>query len=287
MNEKTDWDLGFDIGFIRGFTAGQQASSQSSDNQYQEFFSRGFSDGWSYNDFEKTQCREMNAGLIASAALAEVIHEAIETQKPLSVIVLGDGEALTLAQEKVLALEAIRWRGSFLAYAGVEVPDLDARDQLAATIGNASYVGLTNAIGANYQPLLLRALQSHGIDFRKLKGCSAFFNYELFQTGALQEVLLCTNPKPRVLLIGNRAAELRQVLESTGLTLVDPVAAVKGVRDVDRVMTEVGCRHFDVALVSAGVATSDICVRIAGQFGKVALKFGHLADELISGNVKW
>ena len=101
----------------------------------------------------------------------------------------------------------------------------------------------------------------------------------------MQDILL--NIQPKVLLIGNRAPELQQVLASTGINIVESISPVKGVHDVDRVMSEVSQYNFDLALVSAGIATSIICCRIAKQIGKIALKFGHLADELISGTAKW
>jgi len=287
MGEKSDWDRGFDAGYDRGFTAGKEEAYQKNGQKYNVIFDRGFRDGWNYRDFEKEECKEIHTGKIPNRQLAEIIREALIKRDPLSVIVLGDGEALTLAQDLILTEEEIRWRGPFLAYAGVEIPDLIARDRLANAIRLADYVGPTNSFGANFQPLLLKAFRKHGIDFRKLQICSPFFNYELFASGALQDIILNTNPKPNVLLIGNRALELRRALAPTGLNLVEPVSPVNGVRDVERVMTEVTKGGFDLALVSAGVATSIICVQIAEQLGKVALKFGHLADWLIRGNAKW
>jgi hypothetical protein len=291
MSNRSEWDQGYDAGFNAGYDKGYPAGKldvyKLNGKKYSTVFEKGFQDGWSYTDYEKEECREILARQIDNTKLAEIIRESIINHRPLSIVSLGDGEVLTLAQDKILSLEDIAWRGQFLSYAGVNPPDLEARDQLAEAIRRASYVGPTNAFGANFQPLLLRSLRTHGINFRKLNICDPFFNYELFKAGVLQNILFNLNPRPTVVIIGNRAAELQEILLPLGLKMADPIYPVAGVKDIERVVGEVAKRDFDVALVSAGVATAIICVRIADRMGKVAMKFGHLADEIISGRVKW
>ncbi|NOU90922.1 hypothetical protein GC102_35130 [Paenibacillus sp. LMG 31460] len=51
-----------------------------------------------------------------------LIRNALELRKPLSIIRLGDGELLTMAQG-MQSLEQLRQDGPFLHYAGVDLPD--------------------------------------------------------------------------------------------------------------------------------------------------------------------
>lgn len=225
-------------------------------------------------DVEEKDEREVTA--------ARAIVRALRDGRPLSLVRLGDGEALTLSQGTLLPFAEVKRRGPFLSYAGVEVPDVVCRDRLAAAIRRADVVGCTTSPGENFAPLLQSALQAHGIDLGDKIVTDAVVNYQLNGSGHLHALLL-QEPRPRVLLVGNRAAELRPVLQRAGVRIVADVTPVRGCRDIDHVLAVMAQHAYDIALVSAGVSAVPICVEAAQRSGGVHLDFGHLADELITG----
>lgn len=220
--------------------------------------------------------------LLPAVDVAQSMAAALRDRRPLSVVRLGDGEALTLAQEILLPIPEVRRRGEFLPYAGVHPPDLAARDRLAAAVRSADIIGLTTAEHPDYGPLLLEALAAHGIDPATRVCTDAVVNYTLHEGGHLTRLLLSL-PRPRVLVAGNLGQRLSVALKSAGVEVVATVTPVRGCADVDRVIKEIALHSFDIGLVPAGIAAVIICAEAAHEFGKVMLDFGHLADEIIAG----
>lgn len=221
--------------------------------------------------------------LLSAAEVAQRMAAALRDRRPLSVVRLGDGEALTLAQEIVLPIPEVRRRGEFLPYAGVRPPDIAARDRLAAAVRSADIIGLTTAAHPDYGPLLLEALAAHGIDPGLHTCTDAVVNYTLHAGGHLRRLLLSL-PRPRVLVAGNLAQGLSVALRSAGAEVVATITPVRGCTDTDRVLGEIARHSFDIGLVPAGIAAVIICAEAAHKFGKVMLDFGHLSDEIISGS---
>ncbi|SFK71785.1 hypothetical protein SAMN03159341_101242 [Paenibacillus sp. 1_12] len=206
------------------------------------------------------------------------LRNALDTKTPFSLVRIGDGEVLTMAQETVLSIDQVRKEGKFLSYAGVDVPDLAARDQLVSSLKQATVVGIPKLRNFTYQPMAFQALRAHGIDYHSLSLTHSLVNYYIFKEGRLAGLLRGS----RVLLVGNMAETLSAVLTEHGITVSGIVTPVHGVRDIPRVMGEVSRHNFDLALISAGVSAVTIAQRIATEMGKVAIDFGHLADELAS-----
>lgn len=221
--------------------------------------------------------------LLTPAEVAARLTEALAQRRGLALVRLGDGEALTLAQEVVLPIPEILDRGPFLSYAGVTVPDLAARDALARAILRSDIVGVPTAAAPNYWPLLQTALAAHGINLASLALTTSVINYALHSEGHLARLLLATARAPRVLVAGNLAPQLAGTLVEQGVNVTGVVVPVAGIRDVERAYGEVRHQVFDLALVAAGIPAVVLCAAIARELGKVAIDFGHLADELIRG----
>jgi hypothetical protein len=217
--------------------------------------------------------------LLSASEVEAHIEHAIQTRSSLSVVRLGDGELLTLAQEVVMNEQQVRKDGYFLSYAGVNIPDLVARDQLVNAIRKATIVGIPVLRLANFQPFAFQIFRAHGIDYRQLLLTSSTINYTLYLEGMLSRML--TNR--RVLIVGNTAPELARVLSMSGIQVIGAVAPVNGIHDSPRVMNEVAAYDYDIALVGAGIPAVIIAEQIASDHGKVALDFGHLADSFIKG----
>ncbi|WP_274649447.1 GT-D fold domain-containing glycosyltransferase [Paenibacillus humicola] len=209
------------------------------------------------------------------------MNSAIAEERPCSVVRLGDGELLALAQGVVYDAATIEREGRFLPYAGVVPPDLAARDQLAQAIRHSQIVGVPQSRKKHFQPLLYPALRGHGIDPGSLRMTVSTINYSLYQAGLLMPLLRGR----RLLLIGNAAPQLARVLTDAGCAISGVISPVRGFPDIDRVMREARNAPFDLALVSAGIPAVVICWRIAAERGKTALDFGHMADTIVKGEI--
>ncbi|WP_206105419.1 GT-D fold domain-containing glycosyltransferase [Paenibacillus thalictri] len=216
--------------------------------------------------------------LQSTGQIAARIQDALDHKTPFSLIRLGDGEVLTLAQGVVLGVEQVRREGHFLEYAGVHVPDFTARDQVAEAVRQAHVVGIPKLRSANYQPLAFQSFRAHGIDYRGLSLTHSLINYYLFKDGHLGKLLRGRS----VLVVGNVGPALAAVLSENGIRISGVISPVHGVGDVQRVMGEVRQHQFDIALVACGIAAVLISQKIAAEMGKVAIDFGHLADEIAS-----
>jgi hypothetical protein len=212
------------------------------------------------------------------------IVDALDHRKPLAVVRLGDGELLTMAQDAVMSQEQVRAEGEFLSYAGVQVPDLMTRDLLVQAVTEPStIVGIPLLRMQNFQPLAFSVFRAYGLDYRLLKLTHSTINYAIYLEHALPQILTGR----RVLIVGNLAGPLSDVLRGHGVDVVDVVSPVNGASDIDRVMGEIAQRDFDIALVSAGVSAVILCRRIASELGRVALDFGHLADSMAKGDAPY
>lgn len=210
------------------------------------------------------------------------LDEAVRERRPYSFIRLGDGELMTLAQEIVIPVSAVRAASPFLPYAGIVVPDLKARDEMAQSIRSASLVGVPISRKPQFQPLLFKVLRAHGIACSDLRLTTSTMNYALHEHGYLLRLLAGR----RLLVVGDVAGELAHALRLQGMMIAGVVSPVKGYSEVDRVVAEAVKHDFDVALVSAGVPAVPIVVRMVGMTGKAAIDFGHLADRIAGVKTK-
>lgn len=213
--------------------------------------------------------------------MAVHIQGALDAQRPLSVVRLGDGELLTLAADTVLPGEQVQELAPFLPYAGVPRSTPDIRAELAEAIRGADWIGVPISRAPTFQGLLFPVLRHFGIDWSRLNLTSSTINYSLHHSGLLLPVV----QGRRVLLIGSQAAELGALLNGHGVQVTGIIGTVDGVVDIPRVMQQTAEHSFDIALVAAGIPAVILCRRIAGELGRVAIDFGHLADKLVTGEL--
>ena len=212
------------------------------------------------------------------ALVAQALVRALRDGRPLSLVRLGHGEALTLSRGATLATQ----RDLTDSSAAADHPDIACRDRLAQAVRLADIVGLASADGETGQPLLSRALRDHGINLSGKIVADAAISWQLYRQGHFGSLLL-EQPRPRILLVGQRAPQLEPVLARAGVRVVGTVSPVRGCQDVDRVLRQMGGHPYDIALVSAGVAAVPICAEGARSHRGIHLDIGRLADELIFG----
>jgi hypothetical protein len=206
----------------------------------------------------------------------EEMERALRDRKPFSFIRLGDGELLTLAQEKVLTDSEILHVGGYLPKAGVKIPDLGARDQLLQAVKTASLVGVPMSRMPYFQPLFLRVIRAYGIDIGSLLLTTSMMNFTLDDDGYFMKLL----QGRKILIIGDLAEPLAAVLARRGVRITGTVSPVRGFKDVSWVLGEAVKHDFDIALVPAGIAAVPICTRLAEMTGKVTMDFGSLANRI-------
>ncbi|WP_080833914.1 GT-D fold domain-containing glycosyltransferase [Cohnella massiliensis] len=214
--------------------------------------------------------------LLGPAAVYDELERALDEGIPYSLVRLGDGELLTMAQGTVLSATEVSRQGPFLAYAGVNVPDIKARDVLTAAVQAASVIGIPLSRKPTFQPLLFKVWRALGIDWERIRLTTSTINYAL-EEGDYWPKLMAGR---RVLVVGNAAAPLARVLGNRGVRIAAAVGPVRGISDWERVAEEASGHPFDLALVSAGIAAVPICVRLVERTGKAAVDFGHLADRM-------
>lgn len=217
--------------------------------------------------------------LLPPPETARALREALDSGQPLSLVRLGDGELLTLAHDIVIPTEEARRRGTFLPYAGVELPAYDIREKLAAAISKADIIGVPVSRHSSFQGLLFPVFAHYGLDLSRLRITTSTVNYSLAEEGLLLPLLRGR----KVLIAGNRAEGLASVLRREGIEVVGLVTPIRGVNDAEAAVQEASGYCFDIALVAAGIAAVLICTEIASRLGKCALDFGHLANKLESG----
>ncbi|AOY76992.1 GT-D fold domain-containing glycosyltransferase [Clostridium formicaceticum] len=219
--------------------------------------------------------------LLSADEVIEKMYTAYRNKQGLSIVRLGDGEALALAQEVVLRCDEIKKR-KWLPYAGLTVPDLKARDELVASVKKADIVGVAMNELPDFTPLLIKVFEAHQINTNQKVLTNACINYFLMEKQRLKKFLL-QSPKPRVFLIGNKVDRLVPYLTREGIRVVGLLRAVRGLKDCSKIvkLTSLYRNRFDIVLVSAGIPAVIISERIAKEYSTITLDFGHAADLII------
>ncbi len=220
--------------------------------------------------------------LLDTAEVYAELEAAVQAGTPCSVVRIGDGELMTLSQDIVYPAEYTVHEAPFLPYAGVDPPDIAARDLLADAVRRATIVGVPLSRRKHFQPLLYPAFRGHHLDVRSLRLTSSTINYSLYQEHLLQPLL----QGKKLLLIGNSSPALAELLQAAGYTVAGIIAPVRGFADIERVMQEAWTVSFDLALVAAGIPAVVIACRIASELGKAALDFGHMADGIVTHQLR-
>ncbi|MGO4110919.1 GT-D fold domain-containing protein [Paenibacillus sp. YAF4_2] len=276
----TSHDKGFQAGFAKGYQEGKYAGGEAIIDQMlppdqmlpevtvEQIIAAGIS-----------MYREHSLPLLTVEQVGDRIIHALDEQQPLSLVRLGDGELLTLAQEIVMPVETVRREGKFLEYAGVKVPDLDIRNRLAEAVLGADIVGIPRTRMPNYQPLVSPVFRAYSIPFANRQWTDSLVNYGLCQAGYLMRILR----NRRVLVIGNMAEPLSAVLAGSGIAIAGMITPVNGARDAVRIVELARHYDFEIALVSAGIAAVLITEELARLTGKVAIDFGHMANAIVKG----
>jgi len=214
--------------------------------------------------------------LLGANDVASRIETALQSGTGYSLIRFGDGELLTLAQDSVLTVQEVQKVAPWLPWAGVTVPDLAARDQLVEAFFRTDLVGVPTSRFMTYGPLFLRLASHYQWPIATMPLTSSVINYAMYEDTDLYQKILRNH---KVLIIGNRSAQLHAVLEESGVSTVVGHLPVSGMSSIATVLAESNTYDFEVAFVAAGIPACVICPQLRDR-GKIAIDFGHLADGL-------
>jgi hypothetical protein len=239
---------------------------------------------------------------------AEILTLAQDTVFPTRVNVPVWGDLMAeLCHDPVLGKgdnnEVARWR-DMMYTSGIHYPDLGARDLLAQAVRTADVVGIPvrNRPGRSrahlkllegFQTVLLEIFNTLNLNYSNMQLADSALHYLLFSSGWLHKILfpgeypeICQeysfSPgyKPEVLLVGNRAGELADVMVPHGVRVSGVVKPVD-MGNINETMSAISNHSFDIALIGAGVAAKILCSSTATRMNRVAVDAGHLFDLLI------
>ncbi|WP_206765846.1 GT-D fold domain-containing glycosyltransferase [Paenibacillus dendritiformis] len=228
------------------------------------------------------QVRHLLKPLMGVEEVFQELEKALQERAPCSLVRLGDGELMALAHDTVLSAELVRREGTFLEYSGMSIPNYVHRDELAEAVRTASIIGVPVAPEPNFQGLLFPVFQAYGIQIAPRRFTLSTINYLLAEEGYLTRLI----QGRRVLVIGNTAHSLAAVLAGKGAVIAGAISPVKGIHDIPAVLEEAAEHDYDLAVVAAGIPAVILVQRLAEQFGKVAIDFGHLANLIVEGKIQ-
>lgn len=210
------------------------------------------------------------------------IKHALDNHQPFSMVRIGDGENIVLAQKSVWNIKSVLrepWaKKANSGKKGVRLPNLKLRNQMVRSIKKANIVGiLPPGDTRTYAPnRLKRPLTNKIFRFYKLRPhntCDAVVNRFLAGRrefwGALRG--------RRVLIITEQADKLKSALLRDPYRMnIAGTIVFSDYKQMNRALNQVKAMKdkFDVALISCGVNSVVLAPEIARLTGKVAIDFG-------------
>lgn len=233
----------------------------------------------------------MDRSQLTQAQVLQRIAHALKTRSPLSLVRVGDGENLVLAQQTVWPIETVLkepWAvKANEGKKGLRLPNLPLRDAVAESIRKADIVGILpfgdrtiHAPDYLKRPLTERVFRHHRIVPKAV--CHACVNRML----ATDPMFWKTLGGRRIAIVTQHATAVKRIIEnrfrSLSVTLTYPFADYAQMEPAIRMLTA-GRDKYDIALISCGVNAVVLAQRIAEQSGKVALDFGKAIHIIAKG----
>lgn len=221
----------------------------------------------------------------------ERIRYALAGKHPFSLVRIGDGENLVMAQDTVWPMEMVlkeRWaikanRGQ----KGLNLPNLALRDAVRDAIAKADVVGILpyGDSSINAPDYLKRPLTERIFQYYKLQPkatCHACVNRDMVYT---QDFWSAITPY-RIVVVTREAEALREALIRPPYSLTIPHALSFGHYDqMEETLAWLKDNRdeFDLVLFTCGVNAIVLAQKTAELTGKVALDFGKAASIILKG----
>lgn len=212
----------------------------------------------------------------------KIIKEAIKQKKPLSLVRVGDGENLILAQGSLWPIKKVLQNGWAIAAnegkKGVTLPNFKLRDQMVQALKKADIIGIPFwkndpilASQSQKRPLTEAVFKHFNIQPAQI--CHTFVNRVFAQRRAFWGLL----KGKRILIISRWADKAKVILEGEPykLNIVSTISFTdykQMAETIKKVLQEKD--KFDIALISCGVNAVVLAQQIAELTGKIAIDFG-------------
>lgn len=221
--------------------------------------------------------------LIPAIKVLKMIQIALKQKRPFSLVRIGDGENIVLAQNVFLSPREVLktyWvkqsdsgRGK-----GVTLPNLNLRNKLVKAIRLADLVGICRqkndevSVPSKYKRELTNKLFDH-FHLNPSNLCYVFVNRKIVSYRLFWELI----HRYRTLLISKWAEAYAEIINREYADLKPRIAGCVNFTHYQQIPTILGLidkYRFDLALISAGVNSVILAPAIAETYGKVALDFG-------------
>ncbi|NHN30197.1 GT-D fold domain-containing protein [Paenibacillus agricola] len=239
---------------------------------------------------------EQDKKWLTTLDVIDEVRKAMEANRPLSVVRVGDGENICLAQYKVWSIRRVlstRWAklSRSTNRKGVRLPNVELRDRLIKSIKKADIVGIPYSkdmeILAEHQQHLRRLTDAcfQRFDIVPEKLCHTFINRHMVEKQEFWELL---NGK-RVVII-SRWADRFKKLVGTKYRGFD-IEVVRTIRidrynEIPKVLRQMESVKCDIVFISAGVNAVILAQKLAEKQGRIAIDFGKSAVFMVTGNRK-
>ena len=204
----------------------------------------------------------------------ERISAAIMNKIPFSLVRLGDGENIVLAQEKIFSQAWIhtnvRWSHS-ADYCGVALPNPRVRDLMIEALHQADIIGV---FAENM--LTQRIFEIYNICPKSI--CYAFDNLYLPMSKSFVNLIREYPP----LLVGRSARQFSAFLYQKLGIKVPGTIGINNYSELFGCISQMAKIPHQWSLISAGCNAVIIASIMASAFGKVSIDFGHAPDNIMS-----
>lgn len=219
------------------------------------------------------------------------LEHALTHRLPYSLVRVGDGENLVLAQDGVWPMqEVLKEPWAMKANKGLKgtfLPNLALRDQLVASVKKADIVGILPYDDMSIKaPVHLKRMltdsvfQHYGIKPSAI--CHACINREWAVSSRFWDLLRGR----RVLLATAKPKPIRNILATWPYSIkVTQTLVVERYEQIEETLKQVEAyaNSFDIALFSCGVNAVVLAQQTAERTGKAALDFGKASNILLQG----
>ena len=230
---------------------------------------------------------EEDRNFLTSGQVLEKIRMSLEGSHPFSLVRIGDGENIVLAQDSVWTIEKVLsqpWaQRAMEGKKGIDLPNLELRDRMIEAIGKADLVGIHKK---NDQAIIAP-------EWHKRPLTDEIFAYYGVKPKAICDALIMRNlaakkdywdlfKRRKVLLIYHDAANLKKAMEELYQLNISYIINFNHYNQLSQTLKEITENRnlFDVALISCGVTAVVLAPKIA-ELGKIGIDFGKGSQAII------
>jgi len=219
---------------------------------------------------------------LSHSKVLSMIKRSMKAKRPFSLVRVGDGENIVLAQKGVWSIKKVlrtNWAKNSRRTnkKGVRLPNIKLRNQMIHALRRASVVGIPHrrekeikASKKYLRPLTEKAFKKYKIKPRNV--CHTFINRHLPESSDFWEML----KGKRVILISSWANQFQRYVKRNYPRHRIRIIPVRfsNYRQMNKILRKVKPIKADIVLVSAGVNAVVLVEKLARLQKRVAMDFG-------------